>query len=243
MQNEYTSGRRGRALPLYETVANHLRDMMISGALRAGDTFPSESRLANELKVSVGTVRKAIDLLADEGLIIKRQGVGTFILGAVERRELFTLFTLEDANGERQIPEAEVLSIKTEKANQEDISRLNLAHGDAVFKIKRVRILSGAPVIVENIVISKKMFPGADKTISEEKHLFKFYEDNYNITISRVSERIRAVEASKDDQLILKKGGPLLEIDRMAMVLDGRVAEWRISRCVTDTISYVNTRS
>lgn len=243
MQQGYSSSRRGRAVPLYETVANHLRDMMISGELRAGDTLPSESRLASELNVSVGTVRKAIDLLADDGLVMRRQGVGTSVLGAEERRELFTLFTLEDSNGNRQIPEAQVLSIKQEEANKEDIFRLNLNHGDEIFRIKRVRTISSTPVIVEDIVISTKMFPNADKIIATEKHLFKFYEDNYQLTISRVSERIRAVEASEEDRQILKKGGPLLQIDRLAMLLDGRVAEWRMSRCDTDTVSYVNTRT
>lgn len=239
MQN----GRRGRALPLYETVASHLRDMLISGTLRAGDALPSEARLADEMRVSVGTVRKAIDMLADDGLIIKRQGVGTFILGAVERRELFTLFTLEDSNGERRIPEAEVLSIEEGEAGKAELSRLQLHQGDIVFRIKRVRTLSGEPIILEDITIPKKIFPGADRIISEASHLFKFYEDKYNITIARVNERIRAIQSSKEDERVLKKSGPLLQIDRIAMVLDGRVAEWRISKCVTDTISYVNTRS
>jgi GntR family transcriptional regulator len=208
---------------------------MIQGVWKPGAVLPSEVQLAAEFGVSQGTVRKALDALAAENLVIRRQGRGTFVAEHDAERALFHFFHLVGEDGSRQLPGGAQLSCRAAKASRDEASRLDIERGTGVIRVRRTRDMGGAPAIFESISVPADLFPGLGGDGALPNTLYEFYEGRYGITIIRAEERLRAVEAPEEAATLLglKPGAPLMEIDRVAFALDGRPAEWRVSLCDT----------
>lgn len=229
------------ARPLYAQVKALMVQRMISGAWRPGELLPSESRLAEEFGVSQGTVRKALDALAAENLVVRRQGRGTHVAEHDDQRALFHFFHLVGPDGGRRLPESRVLSVRRGTAGRAEAERLAVGRGDAVVRIRRVRDLDGRPAIVETITVAEATFPGLADERNIPNTVYDLYERRYGITIARAVERLAALAADEKDAELLgiAPGAPLLEIDRTALALDGRPVEWRVSRCQTRNHHYL----
>lgn len=221
--------------PLYAQVRELMIGRMVQGVWKPGAILPSEIQLAEEFGVSQGTVRKALDALAAENLVTRRQGRGTFVAEHDAERALFHFFHLVGEDGSRQLPGGTQLSCQVAKANLGESDRLDVERGTAVIRLRRTRDMGGVPVIFEMITVPASMFPGIGDAGDLPNTLYEFYEGNYGVTIARAEERLRAVAASKEvaGHLGIKTGAPLLEIDRVAFALNGRPAEWRVSLCDT----------
>ncbi len=230
--------------PLYQQVDNIIRQRLIDNVWVPGDALPSEMQLAAELKVSQGTVRKALNDLVAENLLYRRQGLGTFVSEHTERRALFLYFSIVGNDGSRLLPESKILKCAEVKPTAEEIDRLQLDPGEEVVRFRRVRFFNSIPTIMENITLPLEHFPGFGTDVEPPNNLFRFYQSNYGITVSKAEETLRAVGASAEEAKFLgiDKGAPLLEIDRVAKMLDGRPVEMRVSHCETSNYRYVAER-
>jgi GntR family transcriptional regulator len=230
--------------PLYAQVKDLLVQRLVAGAWRPGEALPSEFSLAAELKVSQGTVRKALDDLAAQNLVVRRQGRGTFVATHTPQRALFHFFHLVGDDGARALPSHRVLSLCSAKATRAETAALGLRSGAAVTRLKRLRMLGGRVAIVESITLPGALFPRFAERLADElpNELYRFYEEKYGVTVARAVERLKAVPASTDEArwLGLRAGAPLLEIDRVAHGLDGRPVELRVSRCDTAQHHYLS---
>lgn len=223
--------------PLYAQIKELFMQRLASGGWRPGELLPSEFKLAREYRVSQGTVRKALEEMAAQNLLVRQQGKGTFVATHTADRALFHFFHLVGDNGAKEYPDSVLLSCREAAASSAEKKRLNLPSRAAVVRITRVRSMGGQPCIVERIAVPAALFPGLARRGRDElpNTLYQYYEQNYGITITHAVERVRAVAArdSEARHLGLKAGAPLLEIDRIAMNLDKRPIEWRLSRCDT----------
>lgn len=221
--------------PLYVQVRELMIGRMIQGVWKPGAVLPSEVQLADEFGVSQGTVRKALDALAAENLVIRRQGRGTFVAEHDDERALFHFFHLVGEDGSRQLPGGTQLSRRAGRASRMEALRLDMERGARVIRVRRTRDLGGASAIYETISVPEALFPGLGGDGVLPNTLYDLYEGRYGITIVRAEERLRAVEAPDQAAVLLglEPGAPLLEIDRVAFALDGRAAEWRVSLCDT----------
>src|SRR5215472_4224779 len=145
--------------PLYVQVKNLLIQRLATGAWRPGDALPSEFGLAAEFKVSQGTVRKALDELAGQNLVVRHQGKGTFVAQHTPQRALFHFFHLVADDGARALPGSRVLSLRTAKADRSEAEHLALRPGTSVVRLKRLRLLGGEVAILERIVLPAARFP------------------------------------------------------------------------------------
>jgi len=241
------SGRRrtpGTAKPLYAQVEEIIRQRLIDNYWKPGEALPSEFQLAAELDVSQGTVRKALNDMVAENLLVRRQGRGTFVSEHTERRALFLFFNLVGEDGTRTMPVSRIISSDIRKATAEERAHLELAAGDEVVTVRRVRALHGNPAIVDSVTVSKALFPNLGSGVKLPENLYRFYQGEYGITIAKAEERVRAVSATPEEAelLGLEAGAPLLEIDRISLTLDARPVEWRVSRCNTSDYTYVAER-
>jgi len=227
--------------PLYRQVRERLLRRLATGAWPAGGMLPSEPALAAELGVSQGTVRKALDALTAENLLVRRQGRGTFVARHDERRILFQFFRLVADRGERQFPESEVLVVVRAAANRRERARLMLSAPARVVRIRRLRTLGGRACIAESISLPEALFPGLWQR-KLPNNLYGLYAEEYGISIARASERLKAVMLPRGDaaRLGAAPGTPALEIDRLAIAIDGRRVEWRLSRCLTAHLHYAS---
>jgi len=229
--------------PLYLQVREKLTQRMIGGLWPPGMLLPSEQRLAAELGVSQGTVRKALDTMAADHLLVRRQGRGTFVAEPEEGRILFQFFRLRPDDGREPFPESTPISLNCDKASAEEERALQLGPHARIWRLRRLRALDGVPLITEEIVLPFERFRRLDRTEPLPNNLYALYAGEFGITVARAEERLKAVAASPQDaaELGCLKGTPLLRVERIAFGLDEKPVELRISRCLTDAHHYSST--
>src|SRR5687767_8849275 len=135
--------------PLYKEVKARLTRGLAAGDWKPGEAIPSESRLAERFGVSIGTIRKAIDELVAERILLRHQGRGTFVATHTEDRTLFYFFHIVGKDGSRELPTIELASFRRTKAAAIEAERLRVARGAAVFRIQNVLKLTDNAVLFD----------------------------------------------------------------------------------------------
>ncbi len=226
--------------PLYVQVRDQLVRRLIDGTWQPGQVIPSEMELAREVGVSQGTIRKALDAMTAENLLIRRQGRGTFVARPEESRILFQFFRLMTDGGDVRFPSSRILARQAGPCGNAQATALALAENDEIWRIDRVRSLDDTPTLVETIWLPSSRFPGFGELADIPNNVYGLYSERWGITIARASEKLKAVAASDAEapHLRCEVGAPLLEITRVAFDLEGKPVELRVSRCLTDKIHY-----
>ncbi|MEW6642071.1 MAG: GntR family transcriptional regulator [Pseudomonadota bacterium] len=227
--------------PLYRQVKETLIRRIAEGRWTPDKAIPNEFELAADLGVSQGTVRKALDEMAGENLLVRYQGRGTFVAGHDEPRILFQFFKLTPDNGARIYPESRVLAVSEIKAPRATATALALPPAARVIRIRRLRSLAGRPAIVETILLPATRFAGlTDGPIPN--NLYQLYATRFAARIARAEERLKAVALSVADAgaLGVAPQTPALVIDRIAFDLEGSAVEHRLSICLTDAAHYLS---
>src|SRR5688572_29641450 len=180
--------------PLYEEVKSRLTRGLAAGEWKAGEAIPSEARLAERFGVSIGTIRKAIDDLVAERILLRHQGRGTFVATHTEDRTLFYFFHIVGKDGSRELPTIELASFRRTKAAAIEAERLRVARGAPVYRIQNVLKLGENAVLFDEIAIPAALYPDLDETIfgNREGTIYGLYQSRYGITVTRISERISA---------------------------------------------------
>ena len=228
--------------PLYIQVKESLVRRLIDGEWQPGQMIPSEVELARELGVSQGTVRKALDVMTVENLLVRRQGRGTYVAEPEESRILFRYFRLVPDTGERSFPNSRVLRWTRAAATKTEREALALSAGGEVWRFERVRTLGTDPLLVETISLPAKRFPGFDALNEIPNNVYRLYSERWGITIAHSPQLLKAVSASHDDAAVLgcSRATPLLQITRTAFDLESNPVELRVSRCLTQKSHYLS---
>ena len=230
--------------PLYEQIKILLTQSLVSGEWKPGEAIPSELELASRFQVSQGTVRKAIDALAGENIVVRRQGKGTFVASHAEPSYQYRFLRVMPDGGEKVYPVNQFFGLERGKAGAEAARALGLKAGAQVLSFKRVMSFAGRPMILDEIVLEPNQFPGLTLAELEEYHgsVYSFYESVFGVRMIRAEERLRAVAADSVAAAHLKvaKDTPLLCVDRIAFTYGDKPVEWRRGLCVTDGFSYFN---
>jgi GntR family transcriptional regulator len=226
--------------PLYRQVRDVLVKRIADGVWQTGQLLPSEPEIAHDLGVSAGTVRKALDEMTAENLVVRRQGRGTFVARHDDARILFQFFKLTPDSGGREFPESRVLAVGL-TTDPQAATLLDLKPRARIVRIDRARSLSGETCVVERIYLPAALFPGIERQ-NLPNNLYEYYATGFGVTIGRASERLKAVPAGAHEAEVLgvTEGHPLLQIDRIAFALGERRAEWRVWLCRTDSVHYLS---
>ncbi len=225
--------------PLYRQVRDALIRRLIDREWLPGQPLPSEIQLAAELGVSQGTVRKALDAMTAENLVVRKQGRGTFVAEHDEERVLFQFFKLVPDHGQPSFPVSRVLSCTTGKASAEERDRLLLAANGRVVRIRRVRSIEDRPVVSELVILPEPLFPNISE-MDLPNNLYGLYATRFGLSVSLARERLKAIASGPEDAraLDIAPGTPLLSVDRLALSLDQTPIEWRISNYLTEHVHY-----
>jgi GntR family transcriptional regulator len=242
-----TSGSSPTFSPLYQQIKALITQGMQSGEWRPGELMPSEIELANRFKVSQGTVRKAIDELAAENLVMRRQGKGTFVATHHEARAQFRFLRLMPDAGEPHSADNKILDVKRLRAPAEVARLLDIKSGDSVIFIKRVQSFDGAPTIVEELWLPGLIFKGltAERLVEYKGPMYGLFEMEFGTRMIRATERIRAVGADQDTAELLKTtpGTALLSVERVSFTYGDKPVEVRRGLYLTDRHHYQNELS
>jgi GntR family transcriptional regulator len=230
--------------PLYKGVRLRLTQGLMAGEWRPGEAIPSESRLAERFGVSLGTVRKAIDELVAEKILVRQQGRGTFVAAHTPDRTLFYFFHIAGRDGRKETPETELLTFSRGRADADEAARLAIGRGDRVLRIRNLLRLASDPVVIDDIVIAAQLMPGLDEEVfgGREGTIYGLYQARYGINVIRISERLSATLADRDSARLLAvpDATPLLRIARIAYTYNDRPVELRYSLVDTTAHEYVS---
>lgn len=230
--------------PLYQQIKSLIVQRLIAGEWTPGLVIPSEMDLAARFGVSQGTVRKAVDELAAENILIRRQGKGTYVATHDEERVKLRFLRLVAADGSKEFLDNALLSCERAKAPAPVARMLGLRSGSAVISIKRLLLFSGKPLILDHVILPAATFKSvtADKINQFNGSLYRMYETRLGIRMVRAEERLTAVGADAEaaQQLRLQVGTPLLRIERVSFTYGDQPMEWRLGLCLTDNHHYLN---
>ncbi|WP_075111760.1 GntR family transcriptional regulator [Noviherbaspirillum massiliense] len=231
--------------PVFVRLARHIRERIVGGEWLPGQLLPGEEALAREMKVSVGTVRKAFDVLSGQGLVTRHRGRGTFVARATDERAFTSFFRLVDRDSNaRQLPSDTILARERTTADPEERAALNLKEDEMVYRLRRRRVLDGVPLVLETIA-----FPFARVGTKEwgddssPFHLvYSFLEQQCGISISRVQDRLQACLLPPElaEDFALPAGHPVLLSIRTAYDLHGEPVEFRRSWMSTEAHVYLS---
>ncbi len=232
-------------LPLFRVVKRSLLRAIESGEVPPGAALPSEGELAQAMGVSIGTLRRAVDELAAEHIVVRRQGRGTFVATHNADRFLFQFFHVEREDGLPEVPHVEVLSFERGRVDEQASAALALREGDPAIVIENRLSLQGRPVIHDRLVLPAALFRGLTeaKFARRPSTIYHLYQTEYGITVVRAHERARALplERAIARVLGLNPGTPVLQVRRTALTFGDKPVEYRVSTLNTARHEYVST--
>jgi GntR family transcriptional regulator len=236
--------------PLYQQIKSLILRSLQAGEWKPGDMIPSEFDLAARYRVSQGTVRKAIDALAADNLLVRRQGKGTFVATHAEAHTQYRFLRLLPDTGDlgTQGPaERRIIECRRLRASAEVARQLLLRTGDAVLQVRRVLAFAGQPAILEDIWLPGGPFKGltVDTLSADTGPMYALFETQFGVRMVRASEKIRAVAAEEDTAALLgvTAGSPLLSVERLAYTYNDVPMELRRGLYRTENRHYRNELS
>jgi GntR family transcriptional regulator len=236
--------------PLYQQIKGLILQSLEAGAWKPGEMIPSEMELAARYRVSQGTVRKAIDELAAENLLLRRQGKGTFVATHAERNVQYRFLRLLPDSGdlnEEGPAQRNIISCRSVKGQSEICKLLQVPTGESLIHVRRVLVFAGIPTIVEDIWLPSSSFKGlsAEQMRDYPGATYAMFEVEYGVRMVRAQEKLRAVlpDAAQAQLLDIDGQTPLLSVERVAYTYNDVPMELRRGLYRTDTHHYSNTLS
>lgn len=233
--------------PLYQQIKTLITQSLQSGEWKPGELIPSEMELAGRFKVSQGTVRKAIDELAAENLVVRRQGKGTFVATHHEVRAEYRFLRLMPDVGEPHNPENRIVEVRRLRAPAEVARLLEMKSGDPVIFIKRVQSFDGTPTILEELWLPGHLFKGltAERLAEYKGPMYGLFETEFGTRMIRATEKVRALVADEGiaELLGIAPGKPLLSVERVSFTYGDKPVEVRRGLYLTDSHHYQNELS
>jgi len=226
--------------PLYNTVRSLILTKLRNGEWRPGDKIPTEPELAKLFSVSVGTVRKAVEDLVSEQVLIRRARIGTTVSTHEKYNQFSTFFNFFNRSSSEMQIDPKLLSFKKILASKEVGTSLGIQEGEALFEIDNLRLIDGKPAMFDRIWLPQKKFMKLTENEFANRvgSIYSLYQSQFMMTIVRINEQVEAIQAPDfvRFELGLKKTDPVLKISRYAYTYGDEVVEYR-NRYVNTSIS------
>jgi GntR family transcriptional regulator len=202
----------------YHQIAEELRSRVLSGTYAAGRLLPSESDMSAEFAVSRVTIRKALEVLRDIGLVDARQGFGWFVAGETVRQPLARLATIEDqmrASG--MIPQRQVLEFAFEKAPTDVAKALGTSQ---VLRVRRINLADGEPFAIVTVWCGAELGQNLSRADVERSPFYELLD----IPLAGATQTIGADAATQDEAALLNVpvGSPVLRCQRTTQSVEGK---------------------
>lgn len=228
--------------PLYEVVKRQIFEAIVTGVWPPGTVIPSEITLAQDLGVAIGTVRRALMDLVNDGLLSRKRKTGTVVIGR-ELKSFFQYFPLQRCDGTYVKSTRRVIDIKCVPADKNVSGKLCIPVGSETICLRRVRFIDEIPIMLDHYILQKDRFPGFPMEADDvPSRLFIFLLENYGIRVSVVKEQVSAEMATNEDceRLSLTPPAAVLSINLTAFDQEKRPSLIGHCRATTGKYVYVN---
>jgi len=216
-------------LPLYQQLYELLEARIRSGEWKPGDMIPPETELISRYEVSRITVRKVLDMLVSEGLLVRQRGRGSFVAQAKLEHGTTRIVSFTDDMRQRGLtPGTRIIFMGLVPAPRPIAEALSVAEGEELARIDRLRLADGVPMCVEESFLIHRYLPGILQHDLAGNSLREIKQASYGIRWSRARQTIQAVPAAAEIARLLsiKTGAPLLYFERVTYSQDAVAVEY-----------------
>jgi GntR family transcriptional regulator len=217
--------------PLYQQIKALLVHSLQAGEWLPGQAIPSEMDLAVRFRVSQGTVRKAIDEMATDNVLVRRQGKGTFVATHAAQATQYRFLRLTPDLPGTPALQRQLLDCRRMRAPAEVARLLALKAGDTAVQVRRLLLAEAVPVVLDDLWLPGQQFKGltAERLQAWRGPLYSLFEAEFAVHMIRAEEKLRAVAASAEDAALLAvtPGAPLLSVERLSFTYGDRPVELR----------------
>ena len=234
--------------PLYQQICQSILNSLQAGEWKPQQAISSEMELAKRYNVSQGTVRKAIDALVAENLLVRRQGKGTFVASFDQEQTQYRFMRLHPDTGTRASAgraQRQILECRRIRATAELARGLQLRAGDTVLQVRRVLSWGGVPTVLEDIWLPAGVFRGltAEMLADYPRSSYALFEKEFGVRMIRAEEKLRATlpDAQQAELLQVPPHTALLQVERISYTYNDRPMEMRQALNRTDLHHYRNT--
>lgn len=227
---------------LYLQVRDAIIDNIREGRWSAGSQLPNEVQLSNDYGVSQGTVRKALDTLELDHIVVRKQGRGTFVSQLDTNSLAFKFYKIVGLPG---LPTTETKRVELADPSGVEKERLALSTSQKVIRLHRLRLMNDVPFMVETVTLPEDLVPGL-LTEAEPPGFLSIYVFEKTGKLAKTArDKVAAIAADAvlSSSLLIPLGAPLLSLDRVLIASDGTAIEYRVSYCNLGNAYYEATIS
>lgn len=211
-------------LPKYFQVAIDLREMIEQGHLTPGDQLPTEEALCEKHDVSRGTVRKALQMLIDDGLVETEQGRGSFVAATIHSSNYFSIRSFdEEMRRQQRKPTTRLLKFEKRPAGKRTAARLSVPAATPVFQIERLRLADQQPVAYECRILTQALCPQLEFEELESQSIHWLLAEKYKIPLVKLIHTVERLPLTQlqADLLDGQLGNPAFVVDRLSFTMQG----------------------
>ena len=231
--------------PLYQQIKLLITRSLEGGEWKPGEAIPAETDLALRYRVSQGTVRKAIDELATENLLVRRQGKGTYVATHAEEKIQYRFLRLAPDDAKPRGMERHFIDCRRMRAPAPIARALELKGSEGAILVRRTLAQDDAPVVLDEIWLPALLFKGltAERLSGYVGPMYGLFETEFGVRMIRAEEKIRAVaaDAPTADVLQVALGTPLLSVERLSFTYGDKPVELRRGLYRTEKHHYRNS--
>ena len=222
-------------LSRYGKLALAMRERILQGEWEPGQVIPAESALAQSYGVALGTIRQALALLVEDGVLQRRQGKGTFVTKGVDGASMMRFFRFRGVDdGQSEAPQSRILSSRMRTATPPEVNAFGIVKGAQVLQLERLRSVASEPCLLETIVLPLPLFGKlADSDTDEwEDLLYPMYQRRCGVVIQKTQDSLSfsQLNATQAKRLKLAAAHPCVLVERQAFDMAGRCVELRTTR-------------
>ena len=236
--------------PLYQQIKALLMASLQASEWQPGEVIPSELELAARFKVSQGTVRKAIDELTAENLLVRRQGKGTFVATHAAAQTQYRFLRLASDDGSARGLQRRLLECRRMRAPADVAQLLVLKPNESAVQVRRLLLSDGeggvpCPVVLDELWLPGALFKGltAERLADWRGAMYRLFEAEFSVRMIRAEEKLRAVAAGAEEARLLAVavGAPLLSVERLSFTYGDQPVELRRGLYQTKAHHYRNS--
>ena len=217
--------------PLYIQVCELLTRQIADGAWKPNAALPNEMELAREMGVSAGTVRKALEKLETERLVVRRQGRGTFVVDQAAPEAASRFDRMRRSDGEPLVWNAKLLQQSSGEPTLPEQRMLQLGPRERVIRKQRLLSISGRPFAVESACLAVARLPGLEGEVGD--WCVAALAQQHGVHLAHAFEEVRLLSAERETATLLavEPGTRLLLLDRVIQSIEQAPIEWRSAAC------------
>ena len=227
----------------YGILAASLRQRILDGEWQPGQMIPSEASLAQSYGVALGTLRQALSLLVQDGVLRRQHGKGTFVSRGLDNASMMRFFRFQSEGGPTVTPESRILNRRFRHPLVAEAKTFQIDSDGQVIQLERLRSIDGQPCLLETIVLPLPQFGALADSDTEdwEDLLYPMYQQRCAILVHHAQDELKFAQlnAAQASRLRLQAGHPCVLVERQAFDVAGRCVERRTTR--GDAFSFTYT--